>query len=437
MVLIAFSALLFSAWLFNREYRNSQHGWTSSQIAALERGEPERRRQAAENLHNVEFDDLPRTVSVLAGALADPDWQVRHAAARSLPAAIGSLGGITNSALIKYIDLAARTLIEACHDPRDEVRIKAIQSLGKLYETPFVARTGRSGLVADIAIGSAASASSDTLLGTMQDPSPDVRAQSVWSYARVAWLCNTAVGPVKNMVEHDPERNVRLAALEAVRVGWPDDPSLYDFLLRRLKNVGDQDERAHIALAIGGLDAPPIDTLPTLIEALSSDEWAVDNYVAVALGKLGPAARPALPALARLARGDLAEPHGATDTIEAIRLIDPDSPEAQALVVPLALLLRDSPSEYQRQKAMFQLARFGPAALPAIGTLRSALKSPKPDVKERAILVLGFMGSSARPAIVDLDKLIHHDPDLSVRHSAEESVARIQAAVPNKPAATH
>ena len=429
MVVVAISAFLFAAWMFNREYRNSQRAWTSSQIITLSDGDAARRRQAAENLHIVERDDLDRTVEVLAGALADPDWQVRDAAARSLATAIGSSGGIMNGALIKQIDRAARALITACDDPRDEVRIKAIGALGKLYDTPPILRPAGTGPSTRIAHGAEASRASDTLWHAMQDTSADVRAHAVWSYARVGRICGAGAGPVIDMAEDDPDRKVRIAALDALRVGWPEDPLLYPFLLQRLKTVGDHDEHAHIGWAIGGLGPPPAETIPALLEALSADDWVRRSCIPVALGKLGPAARTALPALAPFARTEIHEQYSHCPAIEAIRLIDPNSPEAQALIEPLANLIRDSPSELQREKAMFQLIRFGPSAAQAVGPLRNALKSAKPDVKQRAILVLGYAGQAARIAIADLHRLTRDDPDLSIRHSAEEAMGRIKASM--------
>ncbi|HEX3447297.1 MAG TPA: hypothetical protein VHS97_03545, partial [Isosphaeraceae bacterium] len=132
MVLIAIAAVVLLAWLFNREYGSDQQAWTSSQIVALHDSDAARRRQAAENLYRVELENLSRTVVALAGALADPDWQVRRAAARSLPRAIRAAvvwsGGIPKDDLTGDIDLAVRALIPAFRDPRDEVRIEAQQA---------------------------------------------------------------------------------------------------------------------------------------------------------------------------------------------------------------------------------------------------------------------------------------------------------------------
>jgi HEAT repeat protein len=435
MIVIAISAVLFAAWLFNRDHRDSQHAWTTSQIVALGDDDAVRRRQAAENLHIVERDDLARTIVVLAGALADRDWHVRQAAAQSIAAAIGSSGGFANGALIKQIDLGARALIPVCDDPHEKVRINAIQSLGKLYDTPPIPRLSGPAQSGRTATGSEAGRAADTLSRAMLDPSPHVRAQAVWSFARAGRVCSAAVGPVKDMVESDPDKRVRIAALDALRVGWREDPLLYAFLLGRLKIATDEEEYSHIGWAISALDAPPIESIPALLEALSGADLVRRHSIPIALGKLGPAARSALSALAPLARDEIRDQDGRCPAIDAIRSIDPNSPEAQALIVPLAILIRDSPSELQRQKAMFQLIRFGPAAPQAVGPLREALKSATPDVKQRAIMVLGHVGTAARIVVADLERLTRDDLDLTVRHSAEAAVNRIKAAMRVSPGA--
>ena len=241
--------------------------------------------------------------------------------------------------------------------------------------------------------------------------------------------------PVTDMVENDSDQKVRIAAIDALSVGWPEDPRLYSLFLRRLKLVLDQDERSHIGWAITGLDRPPLEALPALLEALSADDWIHRHSIPVALGKLGAAAGPAVPDLARIARIELASDDGSSTAIEAIRSIDPDCPEAQALIVPLATLLRDSPSELQRQKAMFLLMRFGRSAQAAAGPLQDALKSTNPDVRQRATVVLGYVGPAASRAFVDLERLFHDDPDENVRRSAQHAMRQIKASIPANPVA--
>jgi HEAT repeat protein len=424
MGLVAIVAVLFSAWLFHRENRSDQQAWSSSQILALGDSDSAERRRAAENLYSVEPGSLSRAVAALAVALADPDWQVRRAAARSLPAtirtAIGSSGGISSGDRSADIELAVRGLIPACQDPRDEVRIEARQAVGRLFEARAPGSPGRVPLTT-----TAAKSALEAMTRGMQDGAPEVRAQAVWSFARVGPFAGAGDDAVRDIAENDPEPKVRIAAVDALSVGWPEDPLLYPLLLRRLKVVTDQVERSRIGWTLGGLAPPPYEVLPALLDALSTDYWVLRRSIQIALGKLGSAARPALPALARVARIELADREDALVAIEAIALIDPGSSEAQALVEPLAAALRDSPFNFQRQQAEFRLVKFGPAAAPAVASLREALKSRSPDVRQRASVVLGRIGSAARSAMPDLASLARDDPNPQVRQSAQETANAI------------
>jgi HEAT repeat protein len=434
MVLTAIAGVLMSAWMFNREYGSDQQAWTSSQIVALHDSDAARRRQAAENLYRVELENLSRTVVALAGALADPDWQVRHAAARSLPrairAAVASSGGIPKDDLTGDIDLAVRALIPAFRDPRDEVRIEAQQALGTLFETArFPGSAGSVSLTT-----TETKAALKAVRREMQDSSREVRAQAVWSFARVGPGAGIADDAVKELAERDPERKVRIAAIEALRTGWPEDPRLYPLLLGRLKVVSDQEEHAHIGWALGSLAAPRFEDLPALIDVLSTDDWVLSQSIPTALGKLGARAQSALPALARIAQAELKNRYDPLayeplTAVEAIIAIDPNSTEAQALVQPLAAILRDSSSSFARQQAASRLMRLGPSAAAAVATLRETLKSRNPDGREKASVILGRIGSAAHTALPDLATLARDDPTPSVRAAAQRAATAIDKTV--------
>jgi len=242
--------------------------------------------------------------------------------------------------------------------------------------------------------------------------------------------------PVRNLIENDPDQKVRIAAINALSVGWPEDQRNYPLLLRRLNTVGEQAEHAHIGWAISALDAPPSEVLPALLEALSADDWVLRIVIPTAIGKLGAQARSALPDLARIARTEL-DQDGQFPAIEAIRSIDPDSSEAQALIEPLARMLRDSQSSIQRQNAMFLLMRFGRSADRAVESLRDALKSANPDVRIGALSVLKNVGPAAASAAADLELIIRDEPDSNVRRTAQEAWRKIQASSPANSSAEH
>jgi HEAT repeat protein len=270
MVLVAIAAVVLSAWLYNREYGSDQQAWTSSQILALSDSDAARRRQAAENLYRVERENLSRTVAALAGALADPNWQVRRAAARSIAtiirAAVASSGRSPDRDLTGDIDLAVRVLIPALRDPRDEVRIEAQQALGTLFET---SRSNASAPSVPLTT-TETKAALKAVSREMRDSSPQVRAQAVWAFARVGPIAGAINDAVKDLAENDPQQKVRIAALDALRTSWPEDPLLYPLLFRRLKVVSDQEERAHIGWTLGSLAAPRLENLPALTDALTA-----------------------------------------------------------------------------------------------------------------------------------------------------------------------
>jgi hypothetical protein len=434
MVLVAIAAVVLSAWLYNREYGSDQQAWTSSQILALSDSDAARRRQAAENLYRVERENLSRTVAALAGALADPNWQVRRAAARSIAtiirAAVASSGRSPDRDLTGDIDLAVRVLIPAFRDPRDEVRIEAQQALGTLFET---SRSNASAPSVPLTT-TETKAALKAVSREMRDSSPQVRAQAVWAFARVGPIAGAINDAVEDLAENDPERSVRIAALDALRTSWPEDPLVYPLLLRRLKVVSDQEERAHIGWTLGSLAAPRLENLPALTDALSTsslsmDDWVLRRWIPAALGKLGARARSALPSLARVAEFELTDQDDPLTAVEAIIAIDPNATEAQVLVRPLADLLRDSTSAFSRQQAAFRLMKLGPSAAAALATLSETLKSRNPDGREKAAIILGRIGSAAHAALPDLVALARDDPNPSVRNAAETAAIWIDRSV--------
>jgi hypothetical protein len=120
--------------------------------------------------------------------------------------------------------------------------------------------------------------------------------------------------------------------------------------------------------------ATPLEQLVAIVEDPDSpDFW----FATSELAKMGPAAAPAAPSLAR------------------------------ALRYPR----RDS---YMAGKA---LVAIGPAAEPAIPELIEALKNDRPIVRSDAAFVLGVIGESSKCAVPEIAQLLW-DPDLFVRGAA-------------------
>ena len=390
----------------------------------------------------------------LAAGMVDGEWRVRLAAARSL-GAVG-WGWVWSGAAGEDIELAMQALIRACDDARADVRIEAMQSLEALYTDGNAparkpgGRTAKAMLEATerravalilrlmnhsnpairtaavhafSRVGSASGASPDPLVRIMiKDPVKEVRTAAVHAFSRVGSASGASPDPLVRIMINDPVKEVRTAAISALPVGWPTLPELYPTLLHHLKQTHSIEEQAAIGWAIGGLAAPPVESIPDLVEALALDHFALNKTIPMALAKLGLAARPALPALAKTAARELAEPR-ATSALESamsIATIDRDSPEAQALLQPVVALLRDSPMDFMRQQAAWVLAKYGPSAASVVQALRGALSSDSADVRERAAFLLGTIGPAARPAMEDLTAMARQDPDPRSRQAAAE-----------------
>jgi HEAT repeat protein len=261
----------------------------------------------------------------------------------------------------------------------------------------------------------------------MSDSDPAIRSAAVDVFSRVGSASGTGPDALVRIMISDPVEEVRIAATSALPTGWPTLPELYPLLLNQLKRVQSIEERSAIAWAIGGLTTPPLESIPDLIEALALDHFALNKTVPTALSKLGPAARRALPALARAAARELADqsPTSALEAAQAIVTLDGDSPQAQALLRPVVAVLRSSPTGFMRQQAAVVLAKYGPSAAPAVPALRDALKSGADDVRGWAAYLLGTIGPAARPALEDLTAIARQDPDSSLRRAAAEAMRRI------------
>jgi HEAT repeat protein len=137
-----------------------------------------------------------------------------------------------------------------------------------------------------------------------------------------------------------------------------------------------------------------------LIEALKHEQPTVRKAAARRLGQLGPAAKPAVPALAEaLADKDSEVRQAVTETIGRL------GQDAQAAVPALLRLLKD-PDDNVRREAAQVLGKIGPAAREATVALTAALGDKDFFVAGAAIEALTAIGPAAResvPTLVELD----------------------------------
>ena len=152
--------------------------------------------------------------------------------------------------------------------------------------------------------------------------------------------------------------------------------------------------------------------IQTLINKLKDPEGGVRRDAAEALGKIGPDAKPAVPALSEAFK----------DKNEVVRLA---AGVALARIVPegvpaLIEALKDK-NEVFRLAAAVALARIGPEAVPA---LIEALKDEDKVVRVFAAIALAEIGPEAKAAVPDLIEALK-DKDKDVRRVAAQALVKI------------
>lgn len=427
MLLIAVVGLILAAWMYHIENRTVQHSLTTLQISALQAADVTSRRIAVENLASANADDLGRVVSRLLAALDDQDWKVRQAAARSLGSVIRGSVAARMGAVSEELDHGTRGLVRALGDQRAEVRLEAVVALGVLHDTVSIPSAVPGGLRTSVTIGTKDGRALAPLLQLVNDPDPAVRIAAVRTFARIAPATGVDATPVISVMKNDVAPAVRAAAVSSLALGWPDPDLTYPLLLHQLGVASSLDERSAIGWALGSLPAPPMATIPALVDAMDPDDLVLRLTIPKALAKLGARARPALPALAKVAERELAEPrNSALEAADAIVTIDPDSSEAQALLEPIVTLLRDSPENSVQQQATVVLLKYGASAAAALPSLRTTLRRASPEARQRAVFILGRIGPAARSALEELNTMDRDNPDAASRRAIQDAVRRIR-----------
>jgi len=164
-----------------------------------------------------------------------------------------------------------------------------------------------------------------------------------------------------------------------------DDPRLVA-ALRRLMRSRDPTQRHGAASMLSSLDRPPAALAEVLVAALGDEVQGVRYSAAVALGRYAGA-------------------------------------EREAAVPALIDALRDEDTQVRCQAAR-SLARLGAGASQAIPIALDLLRSENANHRWQAAEILGAYGTAARRAAPALESA-RHDPELSVRHAAENALKAI------------
>jgi WD40 repeat protein len=398
-------------------------------------------------------------------ALKDRDSQVRLQAVKVL----GELGADAR-------DTTWRPLVDALQDGDAEVSLAAEKALGKLGPPP----------AGELA----------TLRKLLKDSQTPVRRFAVRALAGLGKDAADATGDLIALAESDAPVELRRLALQTLRQAQPAGKEVVAACTRLIKEGKESvSEEAALVLAAAGMGAG---TLPGLLAALQSEDRTVSQIAEKAihdgrlershlrllqpllssrnatarkvgiesLGRLGPDAGPAAPALGRMLRDASAEERRAiiltlgeigkaaqeagpalaqlledTDAAisfeAALALVKIEAPEMDAAVVVLVRSLKTGEASRERaHKALVQVGK--PAVAGLVHALTGTFATGRPNTEAgvangearlAVIKVLAEMGAKARtPEVMrTLASLERRDPFPLIRLTARQARVKIQS----------
>jgi HEAT repeat protein len=243
-----------------------------------------------------------------------------------------------------------------------------------------------------------------------------VRGGSAWAIGRMGPAAEEAVPLLIETLQSKHISVLRNAPRALGDIGPAAKPAV-EPLLDMLYHE-DATARAAAAVALWQIDRHP-KALPALEEMLTVGKDPQPHQAAVALGRLGPEAWPAVETLVK------ALGHADADTARAAAMALAGM--GNVAIAPLESALTN-PSEQVRGNAVEALGKIGAQSVPAIV---EALADSSPAVRHAAARGLARLGPGAKTAESALIRAVN-DPVEEVRNAAAKALAKVRAA-PNKP----
>jgi hypothetical protein len=204
---------------------------------------------------------------------------------------------------------------------------------------------------------------------------------------------------------NDGSADVRRRVVEGFRALLADNDGTLDPELI-LPALHDRDGTVRDAVA-DALASFPRQSLPALIQMLSSADSLDQVRAAQAVARIGAQAKAAVPALVEVLSGSPNEPHLAV--VKALGSIGPD---ASSAVPILTRMLRGRPDIERQTTLIYALGEIGPASIPAVPLLIEALSDPRDSsqfLNVSAAEALGKIGPGAKLAVPALIIALNSD----------------------------
>jgi len=290
------------------------------------------------------------------------------------------------------------------------------------------------------------------LLKGLEEEEPMVRLGVIHAFREMDPTPDEAVPALVERLEKDQDPGVRSAAAQALGLTRTDRKEVMIALAQGMFD-GDATVRQVSAQALTWQGPAPVEALPTLIRALKMDgrvpqnaatalgrmgpeaapavpalmevigNWTDGYFVEAvrALGQIGPAAKPAVPAIIEVLRGSQRGPSPKMSKAGAAAAEGLGSIGDTDAIPALAAVVRQGKVDSTRRKAAESLLKLGP---PALSALIEAVQKGDDRGREIAIRTLGEFGPEAAVAIPAVTAA-KEDPIREVRRAAREALSRL------------
>jgi HEAT repeat protein len=381
ILLVGCCAVIAWAW---RSVRESLRKETAQDWArVLQTGSVADRKTAAGMLGSARGDSTV-AVSALVTALEDKDPTVRAQVALSLGNAAASSATLYKNAVAAQLRDAAKGLLGAIERDNDpSVRSAAVFALAALLRA-----TGDAGIFQDKSLVSDPldPATAVAPLSSAMERDPENRLSFLVAFGSMGHFSVAAPVPLLAALD-DPSMTIREKALIALSQFASGIDRAVPVLLRDAETEGrrskpsvsrDHETSSYFAAAREMNPSPAV--VPALVDALASENRHVRGVAAVLLGRIGPDARPASPALIAGMRRSIVSQEGSTrlgdslvfDFAPAVARVA--SPDETLSILGEALR---SGSFWAKSVAGSVLAKLGPQAQAAIPALIAAMNDAK------------------------------------------------------------
>ena len=383
-----------------------------SLVKSMERAQPPFRAAYAEILGQIRPPAYStEAIPALVAVLHSPDAEVRSLAATSLAEFRDAAGEAVPAllAILKGPDGPGPSRPATGRDPV----ISAVEALGRLapsrsHTEESVAAVlkvlrsgdGRRRVAAAAALGGFRA--EDDLIAALAESIRDrdlaVRLASV--HALQALGLNAPFRAPKALAEalDDESADVRVyAASTLAHVGLGIDPFI-PALVRHAERDPNAQAREACQIALQDLVPPAVTeaAIPDLAAALASRDPRVRGAVAVVLGRLGPPARAAIPALIRVLRTPVVEESVPTAHVHAGQLYF----SAQVMgTSPKRTPNAWADQLYWTVQALGRIAPGSAMAGESVAALMAVLKPEETDLNTAVVTALGAFGPAAAPAV--------------------------------------